>query len=74
MDQSVGCRNGKNKNNNILCKLHRAKITGGYKMRYGLSKPTIAELDVATGTYKNGFRCGEAMTTAVVPEYNEGAV
>ena len=43
-------------------------------MRYGLSKPTIAELDVATGTYKNGFRCGEAMTTAVVPEYNEGAV
>jgi len=43
-------------------------------MRYGLSKPTIAKLNVATGTYSNGFRCGEAMTTAVNPEYNEGAV
>ncbi len=43
-------------------------------MRYGLSKPTIAKLNVATGTYSNGFRCGEAMTTAVVKEYNEGAV
>ena len=42
--------------------------------KYGLSKPTIAKLNVATGTYSDGFRCGEAMKTSVVPAYSEGAL
>lgn len=42
-------------------------------MNFGLSKPVIAKLN-SDGSYSNGFKCGEAMTTNVVPSYNEGSV
>lgn len=37
---------------------------------YGLSNPWIAKLDVASGTYSNGFKCGKAVGTNVTPQYN----
>lgn len=41
----------------------------------GLSNPYIAELaDEAAKVYKNGFRCGKAMTLNVTPNYNEGSL
>lgn len=39
---------------------------------FGLSKPWMAELDEATGTYKNAFKCGRAINTSVTPNYVEG--
>lgn len=38
---------------------------------YGLSKPFIAKLDVATGTYSDGFQIGHAVGTSISPQYNE---
>ena len=41
---------------------------------YGLARPYIGKLDVATGTYSNGFRCGKAVNTDITPNYNEGSL
>lgn len=41
---------------------------------FGLSIPWIAELDTATGEYRNGFKMNEAVTTSVTPEYVEGSL
>lgn len=41
---------------------------------YGLSYPTIAALDTATETYKDGFHCGKAVGTDITPNYNEASV
>ncbi len=38
---------------------------------FGLSYPWIANLNVATGAYSDGFKCGEAVNTAVTPNYSE---
>jgi len=40
-------------------------------MYVGLTTPIIAELDVAAGTYSNGFKCGAAVETNVDPKYAE---
>lgn len=41
---------------------------------YGLSKPWIAKLDVSKGTYSDGFKCGELVSTNVTPNYNEASL
>ena len=41
---------------------------------YGLSNPFIAKLDVAKGTYSEGFQCGEAVGSDITPNYNEGSL
>ena len=41
---------------------------------YGLAYPTIAKLDVQTGTYSKGFHCGKAVSTDITPNYNEGQI
>lgn len=41
---------------------------------YGLSHPIIAQLDAATGKYRNGFQCGKAVETTVTPNYNEASL
>jgi phi13 family phage major tail protein len=41
---------------------------------YGLSNPFIAKLDVAKGTYSEGFQCGEAVGSEVNPNYIEGSL
>lgn len=42
--------------------------------KFGLSKPTFAKLDVATGTYSDGFVCGAAVNTSINPSYAEGSL
>ena len=37
---------------------------------YGLSMPWIAKLDVESGTYSGGFKCGEAVNTTVTPTHH----
>ena len=41
---------------------------------FGLSKPWIAKLDAATGTYSGGFKCGMAVNTSISPSYNEASM
>ncbi|MCM1264314.1 MAG: hypothetical protein NC313_16510, partial [Butyrivibrio sp.] len=41
---------------------------------FGLSKPWIARLNVATGKCSGGFKCGSAVATSVTPAYNEGSL
>lgn len=41
---------------------------------YGLSKPWIAKLNETTRNYENAFKCGEAMTTSVKPNYAEASL
>ncbi|MBE5875649.1 MAG: hypothetical protein E7290_02025 [Lachnospiraceae bacterium] len=41
---------------------------------YGLSHPYISKLDVKTGTYSDGFKCGTAVGTDVDPQYGEAKV
>lgn len=41
---------------------------------YGLSHPFISKLDVKTGTYSDGFKCGTAVGTDVDPQYSESKV
>ena len=41
---------------------------------YGLSMPWIAKLDVESGTYSGGFKCGEAVNTTVTSTYNEASL
>ncbi len=41
---------------------------------YGLSYPTIAKLDVSTGKYSDGFKCGKAVNTDVNPNYIEASL
>lgn len=41
---------------------------------FGLSCPWVAKLDTSTGKYKNGFRCGKAVNTAVTPNFNEASM
>ena len=40
---------------------------------FGLSNPYIAKLN-SDGTYSDGFKCSEAVSTAVTPAFNEGAL
>lgn len=39
---------------------------------FGLSKPWMASLNPSTGAYSNAFKCGRAVNTSVVPNYNNG--
>ena len=41
---------------------------------FGLSNPWIASYNPATGKYKNGFKCGEAIETSVTPNSNEASL
>lgn len=41
---------------------------------YGLSYPAIAKLDVKTGKYSGGFKCGKAVNTDVTPNYAEASL
>lgn len=41
---------------------------------FGMSRPWVAELDAETGTYANAFRCGEAVSTSITPNYVEGSM
>ena len=41
---------------------------------YGLSNPFIAKLNVAAGTYSDGFQCGKAVGSEITPNYNEGSL
>lgn len=38
---------------------------------FGLSKPWIAKYNPETDRYTDGFKCGKAISTSVVPNYNE---
>lgn len=39
---------------------------------FGLSKPWMAHLNPSTGAYSDAFKCGRAVNTSVVPNYNNG--
>lgn len=41
---------------------------------FGLSRPTIAKLNVETGTYSDAFKCGHAINTSITPNYNSAAL
>lgn len=41
---------------------------------FGLSKPTIAKLNVETGKYSDPFKCGHAINTSVTPNYQSGSL
>lgn len=41
---------------------------------FGISHPWVAKLDMTTGKYKDGFRCGKAVNTSVTPNFNEGSM
>lgn len=40
----------------------------------GANTPYIAKLDVETGTYSDGMRCGKLVSTDVNPQYKEGSM
>lgn len=41
---------------------------------YGLSNPWMARLNEGDGTYKDGFKCGEAVGTTVTPSFSEASL
>lgn len=41
---------------------------------FGLSYPWVAKLDVSTGKYVSGFKCGKAINTSITPNYNEASL
>lgn len=41
---------------------------------FGLSRPTIAKLNVETGTYSDAFKCGHAINTSITPNYNSASL
>lgn len=41
---------------------------------FGLSMPWMARLNVATGRYTDGFKCGGAVNTSVTPNYQEASM
>lgn len=40
----------------------------------GFRYPWIAKFDKATGTYSNGFKCGEGMQINITPNYSEASL
>lgn len=41
---------------------------------FGLSSPFMAKLNVSTGAYSGGFRCGKAINTDVTPNYQSASL
>lgn len=41
---------------------------------FGLSRPTIAKLNVETGKYSDAFKCGHAINTSITPNYNSASL
>ena len=41
---------------------------------FGLSKPWIAKYNPTTNNYSNAFKCGNAINTAVTPNFNEAGL